>query len=442
MGLKSAKIAMIDQLFACSKPADWQGVAPPIVWPSNARLARGMGVSVSTMKHHLNGLVRAGLVAYRDGSTYQRSGRRDADGNIVEAAGIDLSPIAVRFEELTALVDEAELAAKQAQQLAHRRTVLRKQVKAVIDAAARDGLSGAWPSLTERLEAMNAMRASDNIARSELIGGYEVLLLEVEAAYDMAYREANPVSAVSKNDPLTSLQTSEPDSGNPPPTGVSARGIGRTGSFGASNDARPPVLPFKISVPSDLQRISLELVARACPSYGHMAPGALASWKTFKQAAPEVAAALEIDRETWDRSVATLGWELAATALAVTSEKARSGKVFRPTAYLRSLARRGEHGELHLSRSLFGLLETRIAPDIRAARADLPAAEAFPETGSIYFTNWAEKVRRHAPGPTPDVDLVADAFRRWARSKDIRLDAPGIDKVMIGFCRKWRFGTF
>ncbi|MDT9071535.1 helix-turn-helix domain-containing protein, partial [Escherichia coli] len=57
MGLKSSKIALIDQLFAASKPADWTtaGVAP-VVWPSNERLARDLGISISTMKHHLNGL--------------------------------------------------------------------------------------------------------------------------------------------------------------------------------------------------------------------------------------------------------------------------------------------------------------------------------------------------------------------------------------------------
>ena len=85
MGLKTAKLALIDQLFASSKPADWTrpGVAP-VVWPSNERLARRLGVKVSTMKHHLNGLVRAGLVAYSDGPTYQRRGRRDEEGHIVE----------------------------------------------------------------------------------------------------------------------------------------------------------------------------------------------------------------------------------------------------------------------------------------------------------------------------------------------------------------------
>ena len=109
MGLKAAKLALIDQLFASSKACDWTIPGkPPVVWPSNARLARLLGIGISTMKHHLNGLVRAGLVAYSDHPTYQRRGVRDDDGNIVEAYGIDLSPIAVRYGDLLELAETAE----------------------------------------------------------------------------------------------------------------------------------------------------------------------------------------------------------------------------------------------------------------------------------------------------------------------------------------------
>jgi replication initiation protein RepC len=43
-----------------------------------------------------------------------------------------------------------------------------------------------------------------------------------------------------------------------------------------------------------------------------------------------------------------------------------------------------------------------------------------------------------APPPTPDVEIVAEAFRAWCRKGNIDLAQPAIDKAFIGFCKKWR----
>lgn len=92
---------MIDKLFGYSPAADWNNKdASPIVWPSNEVLARQLGLSISTARHHLRGLAAAGLIAHASHPTYQRRGVRDEQGNIVEAFGIDLSPIIMRYDEL------------------------------------------------------------------------------------------------------------------------------------------------------------------------------------------------------------------------------------------------------------------------------------------------------------------------------------------------------
>lgn len=74
------------------------------------------------------------------------------------------------------------------------------------------------------------------------------------------------------------------------------------------------------------------------------------------------------------------------------------------------------------------------AETISAAPSPLPSA-GFPAEGSIAFSRWAELIRQHAPKPTPDVDRVANAFRRWTQTKNMPLDVSGIDKSFIGFCR-------
>ena len=68
---------------------------------------------------------------------------------------------------------------------------------------------------------------------------------------------------------------------------------------------------------------------------------------------------------------------------------------------------------------------------------------AFPSASSIKFDRFWEPLatkhlKRLPGGFLPDLGKVSDSFRTWARSKDIPLDAPGIDKTFIGFCQKFR----
>jgi replication initiation protein RepC len=177
MGLKASKIALIDQLFAYTKAHDWtDGDVAPVIWPSNVALARGLGVSVSTMKHHLNGLVEAGLVAYSDGPTYQRRGRRDEDGKIIEAAGIDLSPIAVRFAELTEMADVADHAAREWKRYSNRRTILRKEIQSLVLSAREESFEVPWDHAQARVDVLGVGLDTDLDVLAALVAELECML--------------------------------------------------------------------------------------------------------------------------------------------------------------------------------------------------------------------------------------------------------------------------
>lgn len=447
MGLKSAKIAMIDQLFACSKPADWQGQAAPVVWPSNARLARSLGISISTMKHHLNGLVRAGLIAYSDSPTYQRSGRRDAEGNIVEAAGINLSPIAVRFAELTEMVEAADHAARQSQKLSYQRTIVRKHVQSILLAAGRQGLQGDWGHYQARLDVLNEIKTFDLNSRTVVVADLEQLQSEVEQAFETANEDMNFEAALSKFRPiLTTAESHNSESSNQMWPRANARepiSSAASGSMalekkpGGNLGSRKEQKKAQAALTEDLNNISLDLIEAACPAFGRHASGAFDSWWNLKEAGRGVALGVGINPQVWQEAVAVLGSDLAVAALAVTLQKSDTGLVSKPGAYLRTLVQRGRTGELHISRSLFGLAQ--LADPVAAPAA--PTRLVFPDIGSVHFSPWAEVIRTHAPKPTPDVDLVANAFRRWSRQRDIDLSGANIESVLIGFCKKWRNQT-
>ena len=83
-------------------------------------------------------------------------------------------------------------------------------------------------------------------------------------------------------------------------------------------------------------------------------------------------------------------------------------------------------------------------PSPRASRGVAPfpshgesLGDAFPE-GGIRYTRWAALVRAHAPKPTPDVELVAGAFRRFATERGIPLKGVRCERAFIGYCAKFQ----
>ncbi len=450
MGLKSSKIALIDQLFACSKPVDWQNVGvAPIVWPSNARLAARMGVGISTMKHHLNGLVRAGLIAYSDGPTYQRRGRRDEDGKIIEGHGIDLSPIAVRFAELTEMVEAADYAAREWKRHSYQRTVLRKEIQSLISSAVERSLPGPWSHAQARLDVIREQHPADLEELMSQVEALQDLQAELEDTYDEVIQDINFNSAVSKFRPLQTTaapansELSRSDNGVAlPRDNMPSKAASGSKAFENKPEENRETVQTQNSpqqvMNDDVQYLSLPLVQDACPKLEDVSPGVFDSWTTLREAGHNLCVASGINPQVWQEARGALGVDLAVAAVAVTVQKHDLGLVEKPGAYLRTLVKRGRAGELHISRSLFALAK---GPNGFAAvdtSHDVPVIEPFPEHGSISFGSWGEIVREHAPKPTPDVDIVADAFRRWTRDKGIDLSEPNIERILISFCRKWR----
>lgn len=68
---------------------------------------------------------------------------------------------------------------------------------------------------------------------------------------------------------------------------------------------------------------------------------------------------------------------------------------------------------------------------------------SFPASGSVEYSKpWEDLARTHAKplpdGHLPDLVGLAGAFRDWCRAKGIPLDASGIEKTFIGFCKGYQ----
>ena len=103
LGLSPRLVHKLDWLFQFTAPQDWGREARPIVWPSASLQREALGLWESRVKTINRALIDAGLITMKDSTNGKRYGRRDPSGNIVEAYGFDLSPLATRHCEFLRL---------------------------------------------------------------------------------------------------------------------------------------------------------------------------------------------------------------------------------------------------------------------------------------------------------------------------------------------------
>jgi len=449
LGLKAAKIAMIDKLFGYSLVADWSSKdTSPIVWPSNQILAQQLGLSISTVRHHLRGLTAAGLIAHASHPTFQRRGVRDAQGNIVKAFGIDLSPIIMRYDELLEIALAYEREGRERRSLRYQRTQIRREIEAVLVAAHRDGLVGSWQHFHTRLDRLRDAGLGDLEQFRGLIEALSTLRHDVEEAYGSAsegsnldtavasFRQVQTTADLSSDEDCRTLSSAESErhtTGAPPSLALptSERRVVEARSA-AGTHRRPASSPA-----DDIGNVSLGLVQSACPALQKHIPEIFDSWTALRSSGRRLCTVATINTQVWTEAETYLGPDAAIAALAVTMQRAADGHVASPGAYLRTLIQRGRMGQLRISRSLFALADAKDASVPGRVSGPTATYRGFP-LERISWTDWADVVREHAPRPTPDVETVADAFRSWCRKGNIDLAQPSIEKAFIGFCKKWR----
>ena len=168
LGLSVRLVHALDWLFRFTRPQDWEPGGRPIVWPSAATQQEALGLSESRVKSINRGLIDAGLVTMKDSPSGKRWGVRDGDGQIVEAYGFDLSPIATRHAEFVRLAAEAKAERELIGRLRRRATIARKAIAQILETVAEYGFGdGEWSRL--RLDTAALVRSLRRFERPEEI---------------------------------------------------------------------------------------------------------------------------------------------------------------------------------------------------------------------------------------------------------------------------------
>ncbi|CUX72340.1 MULTISPECIES: plasmid replication protein RepC [Agrobacterium] len=340
----------------------------PIVFKSNNQLGFEINRSPGRVSRILSRLFDAGLITMQDSANFKRYPIRDGEGEISDACGIDLRVLIARYRELDQLVRQ------------------KREEKRVTDAAARrfrDALRSARYSLVAAAEQTEAqiIRMQSRIERIAAFVGtaskapayvlrkaagllewvVSRLHLAAHAAVDVQF-DAEMTCANVEND--MHKQITNPhrfDLGKDEMRSATAEQHNLFGAGSASKRAFEESLwrgsgPDKRQSSLQLGLVALEDVWRAAPSLSTYFAAAPRSWSDLARLSPQICRLAGVSEDARLRAVDRMGQQAADVAIAVTFEKYSRQEVSSPGGYLRAMTDRAASGELHLSRSVFGLV--------------------------------------------------------------------------------------
>jgi replication initiation protein RepC len=389
LGLSPRLVHAIDWLFRFTMPQDWGRGGRPIVWPSASLQQEALGLSESRVKMINRELIEAGLTTMKDSPNGKRYGKRDAKGQIVEAYGFDLSPIAARHAEFTRLAAEAKAEREEMGRLRRRATIARKSITQILETVAEYGFPGEeWTTL--RRETRDLSQALRKIERPE------------EMALGVASLERRQVSARERLELLLAEAAAKAsESVDSSPLGPENRPhqytynsnlnpeqdtvIAREESSSAQGEAiEPNSTPVRPEPPEKGKVLKLqpdELVKLA-PKLKAYLRRPDPTWPELVDAAAFLRSDLDVSKSLWGDACLAMGREKAAIAIAIVSTKDPAYFRTTPGGYFHGMVTKARAGHLNLDRTLWGMRRANEPrPAGKAGGGASRGEDARPATG-------------------------------------------------------------
>lgn len=373
---------------------DWTGGNRPIVWLSNASLAReaGLAIATSTVRSSLASLANLGLITFQDSGNCRRAGSRK-DGQIVYAYGIDLSVLEARYEELRAIAEahESEEDAIRLARTAVQR--LRRSIPAHLQAAQAQRFPGRWPTFRQRYERVVAHLGRASMANRSMLERarrvLERLLDHVQKALVSCASAEDSVATATENGCALET-TNQPHfvDCNQNRHRANARSVNIPDAGSASestayeNGVEPDANVESKSLPPSGYQLTLEQVLTACPEFAVYADEDIRSWGQLISAAGRIRPWNGISPSAWEDACTVMGKPAAAVAMAIIIQKRAADQIREPGGYLRGMTDRHREGQLRLDKTIRALLNVKhhsVATEIQGeiARAASNSSSGF-----------------------------------------------------------------
>lgn len=355
IGLSGGDIQHLDYLISHTKEIDWEAGQRPIIYKSVCKMARERGVSERQIHHREAKLHALGCLSWNDMGNFRRTGGRHKDGRIAFAYGVDLSPLASRYEEFRALKE------KQTKDLAAfdtaRRSLSSIRRRILVKISHAQDIQLDVSEILEQFRELPQVRARTSQVALETILSHalelEIVLDEILASNAGACGLTQKTSDQSDKNfrhiqPTNNPQSSKDDTCNHPV------------DDGREEVGKNPVEPDRYSTGGEhlslrqvVQAASEELTSLIRPT------GRKLSISDVVDAAAQYCHFLGIHKSAWANACSVMGREDAAICI-VMIDRNRTHPVtpiVSPGGALRSLTDRAQIGELHLHRSIFGILD-------------------------------------------------------------------------------------
>jgi replication initiation protein RepC len=340
-GLSDRSIAVLEALTSFHPERQLDGKNPLIVFPSNAELSiRCRGMSPATLRRHIAALVDSGFIFRRDSANGKRYCRRDDRGQVENAFGFDLAPLALRAAEV---FSHAEAARERAKKLARVRAKISlhlRDIAKTIEAGFVEGRGGDWDSYSLRLAELSG-RVPRNGDITDLLARCEDLV-KLRAEVENTYLNGLTEQEMSANESVFErhIQNSNTD------LSIELSGNGE--------NTRPASASHQ-----KLERksvgISLQNFLKACPQIADYARNGIKAWPDVIAAAEIVRSMLGISPSAWASARAAMGDADAAIVIAAILERAEH--IRSPGGYLRDLTKKAENGRFSIHPMLKALRE-------------------------------------------------------------------------------------
>lgn len=381
-GFTSGMIELLDYYMAFTREADWEEGARPVIFQSLAKTALDFGVSERQIQKTEQALFRAGAITWNDSGNHRRYGQRDPkSGRITYAFGVDLTPLAYLKATLEQKLEEKE--ARDEAWLAEKRKIswYRAQIRALIGEGGSDEAEATYNRIAVPIKAYMNLETLREIA-----AGHKECHESLQQALQEQSPIEKPVSIPQIKTPggeqkFTPIYTTnqkpsdKSDTCNPTdnafresvtrPSEVHPqhRSRGKTERAGGECQELKPGQnrQEKPHVTAGLDHVTWKQVLNAASDRfrAHIpVHGRPLDWKDLVDAACGLLPELGISKSAWNEACTVLGTTGAALCVLITDHAAlrTQDRVRNPGGYLRSMTRKAQRGELHLHRSIFGIL--------------------------------------------------------------------------------------
>ncbi len=452
LGLTSDHVSVVRWHVQQTRKADWQTGSRPVVGIPKWRACMDLRISQKRLERIEYKLACHGLIYWHDSASCRRFFKRDkATGRLVHAYGVDLSPLAMLLPTLESTAAQIREFDNEKVRLRHRISAIRRLALNRAHAAMLQG--DIDPDCAKTLhDAAAALPCGSRLNKADLRS-----LRALEPVAERIRRDADTLFGAEcrqqhdDNRPDGALPRSHGPEGSSDKSGRVPTTPGREGSI--TNTNYLPDTNVVAAIPSGSPAPDPEPAARhgperrTCSRSGPdvSSPSPLPSmWLIVESLSPRIACHLPVDRPTgtadlyeaanrarsamgispdaWREACRVLTRDGAALSTIVIASRLDAEEIRSPGGYLRGMIDSARRGDLHLARSLWGVVDrvSATGPEPLAGDGSSPAAPhgtppPGPETTNLRAP--PDERKSHAPPsnlhpvqqPGRHADEIADA---------------------------------